>query len=107
MSRSGPRDHCPGSRCEPSPRQAPQRPPPRKIIFYGNYKIRFRPTALQGLEGRLTISVNLDFLFIFNSPVHCLIQNRKFGLENSVLVFQFLTYNFMLSFSIEDTHRNP
>ncbi|GBM59051.1 hypothetical protein AVEN_7429-1 [Araneus ventricosus] len=56
-----------------------------KFIFYGNYKFRSRPVALEGLDGRPTISVNVDF--IFNSPIHCLTQNRKFGLEDSVPIF--------------------
>ncbi|GBM58103.1 hypothetical protein AVEN_164289-1 [Araneus ventricosus] len=50
-----------------------------KFIFYGNYKFRFRPVALEGLYGRPTISVNVDFLFIFNSPIHCLTQSREAG----------------------------
>ncbi|GBL72963.1 hypothetical protein AVEN_128145-1 [Araneus ventricosus] len=48
-----------------------------KFIFYGNYKFRSRPVALEGLDGRPTNSVNADFLFIFNSPIHCLTQSRK------------------------------
>ncbi|GBN30073.1 hypothetical protein AVEN_61947-1 [Araneus ventricosus] len=78
-----------------------------KFIFYGNYKFRSRPVALEGLDGRPNISVNIDFLFIFNSPIHCLTQSRKFGLEDSVSGFQFFTYNFMLNFSMENAHREP
>ncbi|GBL82750.1 hypothetical protein AVEN_106297-1 [Araneus ventricosus] len=78
-----------------------------RFIFYGNYKFRSRPVALEGLDGRPTISVNVDFLFIFNSPIHCLTQSRKFGLEDSVLGFQFFTYNFMLNFSTENAQREP